>query len=57
LATRLKAQLEDPATPPYSVAPVANQLRLCEKEIGRLLKPATDELDGLPWTAGGGFLR
>jgi hypothetical protein len=50
IGARLKAQLDDPATPPYSVAPLSNQLRLCEKEIARLLKPATDELDGLPWT-------
>jgi hypothetical protein len=50
IGDRIKAQLDDPVTPPYSVAPLSNQLRLCEKEIDRLLKPATDELDGLPWT-------
>jgi hypothetical protein len=48
MSDRLKAQLDDPRTPAYSVAPLSNQLRLCEKEIDRLLKP--DELDELPWT-------
>lgn len=53
------ARLDYPRTPPYSVAPLSNQLRLVEKEIARLT--ADEDLDhGLPGPGavrGGGRTR
>lgn len=40
------SRLDDPATPPYSIAPLTNQLRLVEKQIARLTSDDDDE--GLP---------
>ena len=44
---RIVAKLDDPKTPPYSIAPLSNQLRLVEKDIARLT--ADENVDeGLP---------
>lgn len=47
---RLEAQLADPKTPPYSVAPLSNQLRLADKEIDRIMRREEAADDGLPTT-------
>lgn len=44
--SKIVERLDDPATPPYSIAPLTNQLRLVEKTIARLT--ADDDEDGLP---------
>ena len=44
---QIVAKLDHPKTPPYSIAPLTNQLRLVERDIARLL--AAEEVDeGLP---------
>lgn len=47
---RLEEQLADPKTPPYSIAPLSNQLRLTDKEIERLEKATEEDDQGLPIT-------
>lgn len=47
---RLEAQLKDPKTPAYSVAPLSNQLRLTDKELDRIQHRESEKDDGLPVT-------
>lgn len=48
--SRLEAQLADGRTPAYSVAPLANQLRLTDKEVDRLTRVDDSDDGGLPTT-------
>jgi hypothetical protein len=47
---RLEAQLADPGTPAYSIAPLSNQLRLTDKELDRIQRAEDAKDDGLPTT-------
>jgi hypothetical protein len=45
--SKIVARLDDPATPAYSIAPLANQLRLVEDQMARLTARDNDD-EGLP---------
>ena len=47
---RLEAQLADPSTPPYSIAPLSNQLRLTDNQLDKIQRREDEKDDGLPTT-------